>query len=133
MVMTRDYILEEYDRLMAAHPSSFSDAFDLTIVLVDDIGVRMLLTRIVEGVQLDIEVTVPVDSTQLNNGTTEQCRRTALQTIRLLDYLVNLVDGGFSLSLIDTEFLWTASIILTGPPSDSMLELLYLPGLEEPD
>ncbi|MFW9889315.1 MAG: hypothetical protein ACFFER_14100 [Candidatus Thorarchaeota archaeon] len=131
--MTRDHILEGYDRLMAAHPSSFSDAFDLTTVLVDNIGVRMLLTRKVEGVQLDIEVTVPVDSTHLNNSTTEQCRRTALQTIRLLDYLVSLVDSGFSLSLLDTEFLWTASVILTEPPSDPLLELLHPPSLEEPD
>jgi hypothetical protein len=123
--MNPEDILRDYERLMAAQPSSLSSIFDVTTVVLDNNGVRIVLSRTDNGVRMDVEMTIPERVS--GDSTTEQCRGAALRTITLLEYLVNLVDNGFSLSLIDTEFLWTATIVFLEPPSKSILELLHPP------
>ena len=128
--MNPEMVLRAYEQLSAAPLSSIPDFSSQSVVVHDDNGYRLVLTRIDEAVHLDVEISRPeleITSGFGINATTEECLNAAIRSIKLLEFLVNLVDHGFSLLLVDSEFLWIASIILTEPPPESLLELLQSP------
>jgi bifunctional DNA-binding transcriptional regulator/antitoxin component of YhaV-PrlF toxin-antitoxin module len=128
--MKPEDILRAYEQLFAAQLSSELRPTDQSIVISDEDGVRVILTRTEESVELDIEISRPrleIAETDDADEITKKCREAALRSIRHLEFLVYLADHGFSLSMEESEFLWIASIILTEPPSDSLSQLLQKP------
>lgn len=125
--MYTERILRAYEQLTAAQLSPQSDYSDCSAVIFNENGVRIILTRSGELIELDVEISGPSPKMvkgYKNEQTTEVHRKVVTQTIRLLEFLVSLIDHGFSLNLLDSEFLWVANIVLIEPPSQKLLELL---------
>ena len=128
--MKPEMVLRAYEQLSAAPRSPMLEPMNQFIVVCDDDGLRLILTRIDERVQLDVEVSIPNLKTTRNDDNdamTRICREAAIKSIRRLEFLVILADYGFALAMEKPEFLWIASTILTDPPSDSLLTLLQKP------
>lgn len=128
--MKPEKILRAYEQLFAAPLSSELGHTNQSLVMSDEDGVRIILTRTKELVELDVEISRPrLETTEMDNADkmTEKCRDAALRSIRHLEFLVYLADHGFSLSAEESEFLWIASMVLTEPPSDSLLQQLRKP------
>jgi len=124
--MIPDRILGAYEQLSAAPLPSLPDSIELSIVVCDENGFRLILTRVERGVQLDAEICMPgLEITAKDDSVvmTEKYQMAAVRSIRLLEFVVSLVEHGFSLSMEESEFLWIASIVLSELPSDSVLEL----------
>jgi hypothetical protein len=128
--MKPEKILRAYEQLFAAPLSSEPRHTNQSIVISDEDGVRLILTRTEELAELDVEISRPrLETTETNDAdeVTKKCRKAVLRSIRHLEFLIYLADHGFSLSVEESEFLWIASIILTEPPSDSLSQLLQKP------
>ncbi|UCH05050.1 MAG: hypothetical protein JSW05_02510 [Candidatus Thorarchaeota archaeon] len=121
-------ILKEYERLVAAQSSSDSEFS--SVVLLEQDRIRMVLTKCGGTIRLDVEITGPsleTTSDTSDAAMTQECKRAILGSIELLEYILTLVDNGFTLTVIDSEFLWTASFVLIEPPSESLLISLQPP------
>jgi hypothetical protein len=128
--MKPEEIIRAYEQLSAAPLSFMLETPDQSIVIYDEDGLRIVLSRISELVQLDVEVSKPqLETTDSNDldAMTEKCRVAALKSISYLQFLVHLTDYGFTLSMDESEFLWIASVVFNGPPSHSLLELFRKP------
>ena len=124
--MIPERILRAYEQLSAAPLSAVPDSLDQSIVICDEAGFRLILTRVDKGVQLDAEISRPrleIAAKDDIAAMTEKCQKAAVRSIRLLEFIVHLAEHGFSLSMEESEFLWIASIVLSELPSDSVLEL----------
>jgi hypothetical protein len=124
--MKPETILRAYEQLSAALLSPESEPTDQSIVICDQNGFRLVLTKADEEVHFDVEVSRPrleIVESDDSDTISVKCREAALKSISHLEFLVCLVDHGFSLSVEETEFLWIASIILKEPPSHTLLEL----------
>ncbi|MFW9959272.1 MAG: hypothetical protein ACFFCT_14480, partial [Candidatus Odinarchaeota archaeon] len=106
--MIPDRILGAYEQLSAAPLPSLPDSIELSIVVCDENGFRLILTRVERGVQLDAEICMPgLEITAKDDSVvmTEKYQMAAVRSIRLLEFVVSLVEHGFSLSMEESEFL----------------------------
>jgi hypothetical protein len=128
--MKPEMITRAYEQLSAAPRSPAQGLADQSIVVSDEDGFRLVLTRIGELVEFDVEISKPqlkISGDDNTETVTERCRDAALRSIRHLEFFVDLADYGFSLSMEESEFLWIASLVLTGTPSSSLLLLFQNP------
>ncbi|MFW9966691.1 MAG: hypothetical protein ACFFEA_06000 [Candidatus Thorarchaeota archaeon] len=128
--MVPDRILRAYEQLEAAQLSSECEIS--SIIAFEEERVRIVLTKDDDIIYLEVEISgpsLPMLSGENGSTVTDCLKEAALRSVELLEYIIKLADNGFSLFLMDSEFLWTASIALEESPKETVLELLQPPGI----
>jgi hypothetical protein len=117
-------IAEGYDRLSALSPSC--DLRLHTALVVDDSRERrVILTKMPCHIELEIEMELPDPLIPDSPGTwsdIQSLKRGITWTIELLKYILTLADLEFEFEVLQPDQTIVASIALTGPPCQTLLQ-----------
>jgi len=92
---------------------------------------QILLLRFPENPEvLTIEVEVFMPSGPRPESDSKRLKKMPLTMIAHMEYLIGLVDAGFSLDVSGEECLWVASKNFKGLPSSDIAQILLPPSLE---